>query len=100
MLQHKNILTFIGGVLETKSFLVTEYMERGNLSDVLRKEPDLPWSRKILMAIDAAEGICYLHEQDPVIVHRDLKSLNLLVRSNESPSSTSLKRLTNGTGII
>jgi serine/threonine-protein kinase CTR1 len=82
MLQHKNILAFIGGVLETKSFLITEYMERGNLSDVLKKEPNLPWTRKILMAIDAAEGINYLHDQDPVIVHRDLKSLNLLVNTD------------------
>src|SRR3990167_4703417 len=56
-------------------------MERGNLSDVLTVSPDLSWRIKIQMALDAAEGVNYLHSQNPIIVHRDLKSLNLLVLS-------------------
>lgn len=78
-LHHKNILTFLGAALETTSFLITEYMDRGNLSDVLSSEPNISMKLKIQMAIDAAEGIFYLHSQNPIIVHRDLKSLNLLV---------------------
>lgn len=56
-------------------------MDRGNLSDVLTRQPNLSWKIKIRMALDAAEGILYLHSQSPVIVHRDLKSLNLLVNN-------------------
>eukprot|EP00008_Paramoeba_atlantica_P009178 CAMPEP_0201482664 /NCGR_PEP_ID=MMETSP0151_2-20130828/6929_1 /ASSEMBLY_ACC=CAM_ASM_000257 /TAXON_ID=200890 /ORGANISM="Paramoeba atlantica, Strain 621/1 / CCAP 1560/9" /LENGTH=181 /DNA_ID=CAMNT_0047865449 /DNA_START=530 /DNA_END=1075 /DNA_ORIENTATION=+ len=54
-------------------------MERGNLSQVLKAEPNLPWLRKLEMALDASEGMEYLHSQSPPVVHRDLKSLNLLV---------------------
>jgi len=60
-------------------FIVTELMGKGSMSDVLKNEPTLPWSIKLQMAIHAAEGMKYLHSRVPPIVHRDLKSLNLLV---------------------
>ena len=78
-LNHKNILSFLGAALETTSFLITEYMDRGNLSDVLTAHPNISLKLKVQMALDAAQGIFYLHSQNPIIVHRDLKSLNLLV---------------------
>jgi serine/threonine protein kinase len=54
-------------------------MDRGNLTQVLRNDPALPYLTKLRIAIDASEGVEYLHSRDPPIVHRDLKSLNLLV---------------------
>jgi len=80
-LNHKNILSFLGAALETTSFLITEYMDRGNLSDVLTAQPNISLKLKVQMALDAAQGIFYLHSQNPIIVHRDLKSLNLLVNN-------------------
>jgi serine/threonine protein kinase len=39
----------------------------------------LTWTRRLLMALDAARGMLYLHSHKPVILHRDLKSPNLFV---------------------
>jgi serine/threonine protein kinase len=43
------------------------------------KDLDLPWDRRWALARDAALGLYYLHTRSPPIVHRDLKSGNLLV---------------------
>jgi hypothetical protein len=42
----------------------------------------LNWVRLVSMAADAARGMLYLHTRSPPIVHRDLKSPNLLVDAN------------------
>ena len=39
----------------------------------------LDWSKRLGMALDAAKGMLYLHSHRPLIIHRDLKSPNLLV---------------------
>lgn len=41
----------------------------------------LTWTRRLLMALDAARGLLYLHSHKPIILHRDLKSPNLFVNS-------------------
>jgi serine/threonine protein kinase len=63
-----------------------EYCSRGSLLDVLRAghvSPQaalqLTWVRRLSMALDAAKGMLCLHARAPPIVHRDLKSPNLLV---------------------
>ena len=77
---HAKIVNFLGASLQPPNIcILTEYMERGNLSNVLKADPNLPWLRKLKMSLDASEGMVYLHEQEPPVVHRDLKSLNLLV---------------------
>jgi sterile alpha motif and leucine zipper containing kinase AZK len=40
---------------------------------------ELSWSMKKTMCLDVAHGMAYLHNQNPVIIHRDLKSLNVLI---------------------
>lgn len=42
-------------------------------------QQQLDWVRRINMALDAAKGMLYLHMCQPPILHRDLKSANLLV---------------------
>ena len=77
---HPKIVQFLGASLQQPNIcILTEFMERGNLSCVMKNDPNLPWSRKLSMSLDAAEGMEYLHSQNPPVVHRDLKSLNLLV---------------------
>jgi hypothetical protein len=81
--RHSNIVMFIGaGMMDDSSrFLVTEYMHRGSLYDVLQvsKPIGLDISQQVKFAIDAAKGMEFLHGLTPARIHRDLKSFNLLV---------------------
>jgi len=80
-LRHPHILAFLGGCLEPPNLcFVTEFVSRGSLYNVLKNnEKELTWPIRLQMALEAAKGLLYLHHQKPPIVHRDLKSLNLLV---------------------
>ncbi|KAG5593126.1 hypothetical protein H5410_043640 [Solanum commersonii] len=80
-LRHPNVLLFMGAVsTQEKLAIITEYMPRGSLFKVLhRNNPPLDLKRRLRMALDVARGMCYLHQRNPPIVHRDLKSSNLLV---------------------
>ncbi|KAJ8764622.1 hypothetical protein K2173_006704 [Erythroxylum novogranatense] len=62
--------------------LVYEYMPNGSLGDLLhsRKRGLLDWPIRYTIALDAAEGLSYLHHDcNPPIVHRDVKSNNILL---------------------
>jgi Leucine-rich repeat (LRR) protein len=62
--------------------LVYEYMPNGSLGDLLRstKAGVLDWPTRHKIALDAAEGLSYLHHDCvPAIVHRDVKSNNILI---------------------
>uniref|UniRef100_M4B2U1 Protein kinase domain-containing protein n=1 Tax=Hyaloperonospora arabidopsidis (strain Emoy2) TaxID=559515 RepID=M4B2U1_HYAAE len=56
-----------------------EYLKRGDVLSLLRSSIALAWSDPLLkIATDVAQGVSYLHNCDPPLVHRDLKSSNLL----------------------
>ena len=61
--------------------IVTEYLPKMSLYDVMRTEP-LLWPRMLHIAGQGAAGILYLHHRKPPIVHRDIKSDNFLIDSN------------------
>ncbi|KAI3687653.1 hypothetical protein L1987_81353 [Smallanthus sonchifolius] len=83
-LRHPNILLFMGAVMSPQSLcIVTEFLPRGSLFRLLqRNTARLDWRRRVHMAIDIARGMNYLHHCHPPIIHRDLKSSNLLVDKN------------------
>ncbi|MED6138314.1 hypothetical protein PIB30_073231 [Stylosanthes scabra] len=83
-LRHPNILLFMGAVTSPQRLcIVTEFLPRGSLCRLLhRNTPKLDWRRRVHMALDIARGVNYLHHCNPPIIHRDLKSSNLLVDKN------------------
>ncbi|KAI3760238.1 hypothetical protein L1987_50631 [Smallanthus sonchifolius] len=84
-LHHPNVVAFYGvvpdgagGTLAT----VTEFMTHGSLRNVLiKKDRSLDRRRKLIIAMDAAFGMEYLHLKN--IVHFDLKCDNLLVNMRD-----------------
>lgn len=83
-LRHPNIVLFMGiSVQPTKVCIVTELMARGNVRDLLvgtpKKQIRLDWGLRQQWALDTAQGMAYLHSHDPPMIHRDLKTTNLLV---------------------
>ena len=78
-LRHPNIILFIGACNEPLC-IVTELAERGCLLDVIHQSPEeMTFMRIKSLSLDAARGLAYLHNQAPPILHRDLKSVNILV---------------------
>ncbi|XP_014513846.1 serine/threonine-protein kinase CTR1 isoform X3 [Vigna radiata var. radiata] len=82
-LRHPNIVLLMGAVIQPpKLSIVTEYLSRGSLYELLHMPnvgSSLSERCRLKMAYDVASGMNYLHQMRPPIVHRDLKSPNLLV---------------------
>ncbi|KAK4267388.1 hypothetical protein QN277_024174 [Acacia crassicarpa] len=83
---HKNLVSFVGYCDEGDvKALIYEYMAKGNLQQLLSdKTPTvLKWLERLQIAVDVALGLDYLHYGiRPPIVHRDLKTSNILLNEN------------------
>ncbi|XP_059055071.1 TGF-beta receptor type-1 isoform X2 [Achroia grisella] len=92
MLRHENILGFIAADNKdngtwTQLWLITDYHENGSLFDYLTART-IDSNTLVKMALSIATGLAHLHmdivgtKGKPAIAHRDLKSKNILVKSN------------------
>ncbi|ETN09763.1 TKL protein kinase [Phytophthora nicotianae INRA-310] len=86
MLEHPRIVQFIGVAWDSLSdmCLLTEFMEGGDLRTLLAsyEAQDYPVGfnmTKVTIALHIAHALTYLHSLDPPVLHRDLKSKNILL---------------------
>lgn len=81
ILRHPNVLQLFGCSLTAQAiWIVSELCSLGSLRQVLDdNDRSLPVQIRISLALQVAEGMTYLHNQDPPIIHRDLKSHNIFV---------------------
>ncbi|XP_047313674.1 protein NSP-INTERACTING KINASE 1-like [Impatiens glandulifera] len=78
---HRNLLKLYGFCMTTtERLLVYPFMSNGSVASRLKGKPSLDWGTRKRIAIGAARGLLYLHEQcDPKIIHRDVKAANILL---------------------
>ncbi|KAL7091123.1 hypothetical protein ACP275_12G085800 [Erythranthe tilingii] len=78
---HRNLLRLYGScITSTERLLVYPYMSNGSVASRLKGKPPLDWGTRKRIALGAARGLLYLHEQcDPKIIHRDVKAANILL---------------------
>nr|URM60685.1 CO-like family protein [Gymnema sylvestre] len=78
---HRNLLRLYGFcITPTERLLVYPYMSNGSVASRLKAKPPLDWGTRKRIALGAARGLLYLHEQcDPKIIHRDVKAANILL---------------------
>ncbi|CAI0405428.1 unnamed protein product [Linum tenue] len=85
-IRHRHIVRLLGFCSNHETnLLVYEYMPNGSLGEVLhgKKGGHLHWTTRYRIAVESAKGLCYLHHDcSPLIVHRDVKSNNILLDSS------------------
>ena len=84
-LHHPNILLYMGAcTIGPQYFVVTEFCDNGNLFEFLHmmRDTKLTYNDARRIALEIAYGMNYLHGFKPPILHRDLKSMNVLLDRN------------------
>ncbi|KAL6619177.1 hypothetical protein ACP70R_034316 [Stipagrostis hirtigluma subsp. patula] len=89
--RHKNLVRLLGYCAEgAHRMLVYEYVDNGNLEQWLHGDvgpvSPLTWDIRMNIVLGMAKGITYLHEGlEPKVVHRDIKSSNILLDRRWNP---------------
>ncbi|ESW27337.1 hypothetical protein PHAVU_003G193100 [Phaseolus vulgaris] len=90
-IKHINLVNMRGYCrLPSSRLLIYDYLALGSLDDLLHENTQqrrlLNWSDRLKIALGSARGLAYLHHEcSPEIVHRDIKSSNILLDENMEP---------------
>ncbi|KAG8736405.1 hypothetical protein FRC12_017620, partial [Ceratobasidium sp. 428] len=90
-LRHPNILPLLGTCTDLGVFpfalplpsMITEFCPLGTLADYLAADEER--IDDLAMIHDIASAVLYMHEQDPPVVHGDLKAENILISQSRTP---------------
>ncbi|PIA62480.1 hypothetical protein AQUCO_00200471v1 [Aquilegia coerulea] len=89
-IKHINLVNLRGYCrLPSAKLLIYDYVAMGSLDDILhenKQEKPLNWNDRLKIALGSARGVAYLHHDCcPRVVHRDIKSSNILLDENLEP---------------
>ncbi|XP_061364611.1 LRR receptor-like serine/threonine-protein kinase FEI 1 [Gastrolobium bilobum] len=89
-IKHINLVNLRGYCrLPSSRLLIYDYLAMGSIDDLLHENSDrqlLNWTDRLKIALGSARGLAYLHHECcPKIVHRDIKSSNILLDENMEP---------------
>ncbi|KAF5730131.1 hypothetical protein HS088_TW20G00501 [Tripterygium wilfordii] len=89
-IKHINLVNLRGYCrLPTWRLLIYDFLSMGSLDDLLHekdREHSLSWSARLRVALGSARGLAYLHHDcSPKIIHRDIKSSNILLDESLEP---------------
>ncbi|KAL5559546.1 hypothetical protein UlMin_035757 [Ulmus minor] len=92
-IKHRNLVCLQGYSLSPSgNLLFYDFMENGSLWDLLHgpaRKKKLDWDTRLKIALGAAQGLSYLHHDcSPRIIHRDVKSSNILLDNDLEPHLT------------
>ncbi|XVE67439.1 hypothetical protein DITRI_Ditri08aG0161000 [Diplodiscus trichospermus] len=84
--ESSQIISFLGAShdpAKNDKLLVMELMPNGSLHDLLHvAATPHPWPKRVEIALQIARAVQFLHEGKPLVIHRDIKSANILFDSS------------------